>query len=113
MQQWTRLMQYAYVFMLAWQLVWLGLLPPPTGPQNTWLAVIACLPLLLPLMGVLRANHRSMVYGGIVLMIYFAAGVMEMWTNPAHRWPGMVQIMVVILYVAAFRRRVQANTDSG
>ena len=106
-------MQYAYVFMLAWQLVWLGLLPPPTGPQNTWLAVIACLPLLLPLMGVLRANHRSMVYGGIVLMIYFAAGVMEMWTNPAHRWPGMVQVMVVILYVAAFRRRVQANTDSG
>jgi len=104
-------MQYAYVFMLAWQLVWLGLLPPPTGPQNTWLAIIACVPLLLPLKGILRAIHRSMVYGGIVLMIYFAAGVMELWTNPAHRWPGLVQITVVVLYVAAFRMRVRANTD--
>ena len=104
-------MQYAYVFMLAWQLVWLGLLPPPIGPRNTWLAIIACLPLLLPLKGVVRNIHHSMVYGGIVLMIYFAVGVMEIWTNPAHRWPGVVQVMVVVIYIAAFRKRVQANTN--
>lgn len=105
-------MQYAYAFMLVWQLVWLGLLPPPAGPGNTWLAIIACLPLLLPLKGIIQNIHRSMVYGGIVLMIYLAAGVMEMWTNPAHRWPGMVQVSMVVIYIAAFRKRTQANSVS-
>ena len=106
----TRLMQIAYVFMLAWQLVWLGLLPSPAGPQNTWLAIIACLPLLLPLKGVIQNAYRSMVYGGIVLMIYLAAGVMEIWTNPAHRWPALVQVIVVVIYVAAFRKRARNGT---
>ena len=38
----------AYLATLVWQVVWHGLLPPPWGARNTWLALVACLPLLVP-----------------------------------------------------------------
>ena len=34
---------------LAWQVIWHGMLPPPLGYRNAWLAGFACLPLLIPL----------------------------------------------------------------
>lgn len=101
-------MQAAYLAVLVWQIIWLGLLPQPSGPQNIWLAVAACVLLVLPLYGVLKARHRSMIFGGVVLILYFTAGVTEVWTTPAHRWPASVQILLVITYIYAFRMRVKA-----
>ena len=101
-------MQASYVGVLVWQIVWLGLLPPPTGPQNMWLAVAACVLLILPIYGVLKANHRRMIFGGLILILYFTAGVTEFWTTAAHRWPASVQILLVIIYIFAFRMRVKA-----
>ena len=47
-------MMFAYFATLAWQLIWIGMLPPPAGPRNLWLAGFACLPLLIPITGLLR-----------------------------------------------------------
>lgn len=102
-------MLLTYVGTLAWQLIWLGLLPPPAGPANIWLAAFACAPLLLPLYGIIHQKHSSMIYGGIVLIAYFTIGVTEMWTNPAHRWPAMVQILLVVTYIFAFRMRIKKS----
>ena len=99
----------AYLGTLAWQVIWLGLLPQPAGPQNFWLLVFACLPLLLPLRGIIRTQHRSMVFGGIVLLIYFTAGVTEIWTNQAHLWPALVQVILVVTYFLAFRKHIQTG----
>jgi len=102
-------MLFAYIGTLAWQVIWLGLLPQPVGPKNFWLLVVACLPLLLPLRGIIRTTHRSMVYGGIVLLIYFTVGVTEIWTNEAHLWPAVVQIILVLIYFFAFRKHMRAG----
>ena len=75
-------MMLAYVGTLAWQLVWLGLLPPPAGPAKIWLAAMACAPLLLPLYGITQQKHSSMIYGGIVLLVYFTIGVTEINHQP-------------------------------
>ena len=107
-KRWTRLMQASYLGMLIWQLIWLGVLPQPAGPQNWWLALAACILLLLPLAGVLIARHRSMIFAGVILIVYFTAGVTELWTTPAHRWPASVQILLAIIYIFAFRMRVKA-----
>jgi len=109
MKHWTQVMLLAYFGTLAWQVIWIGLLPPPTGPRNLWLTVFACLPLLIPLAGLVRKRHRSMIWGGVILLIYFTAGVTEAWTNPAHLWPALVQITLVIVYIFAFRERVKAS----
>lgn len=104
-------MQFAYAATLLWQLVWLGLLPPPAGPQNLWLAILACLPLLLPLAGVIRAVHSSLIYGGIVLLMYFAIAVTELWTEPAHLWPALFQLVLALVYLFAFKMRIKSASE--
>jgi uncharacterized membrane protein len=102
-------MQFAYIGTLSWQLIWLAVLPMPTGPSNIWLAIFACLPFLFPLYGIIRGQHRSMIYGGIVLLMYFTIAVTQMWTNPAHHWPALLQILLVITYLIAFRQRIKSS----
>lgn len=101
-------MQIAYVGVLGWQLFWLGLLPEPFGPQNWWLAIAACVIPLLPLRGIISARHRSMIYGGVIMILYFTAAVMEIWTTPGYRLPASLQVLLVVIYIFAFRMRIKA-----
>lgn len=95
----------AYVATLAWQVIWHGLLPPPWGARNTWLALLACVPLLIPLTGLIRGHYRSMIWAGLLLMLYFTIGIMEIWSNPPQRLPAAVQVFLAIFYLFAFKRR--------
>ena len=95
----------AYFGTLVWQVIWHGLLPPPYGAQNIWLVVIACVPLLIPVVGLARNNYRSMIWAGLLLMLYFAIGIMEIWVNPPQRLPALVQVALAIFYLFAFRKR--------
>lgn len=94
-----------YFGTLAWQFIWHGLLPSPMGARNIWLAVLAGVPLLIPLIGLLRLNYRSMIWAGILLMLYLAIGIMEAWSNPPQRLPAMVQVILAVFYLFAFRKR--------
>lgn len=95
----------AYLATLTWQVVWHVLLPPPWGAHNIWLGLIACLPLLVPLAGLIRGNYRSMIWAGLLLMLYFTIGIMEAWSNPPQRLPAMVQVALAVFYLFAFRKR--------
>lgn len=108
MKRWSQLMLAAYLGTLAWQVVWHGLLPPPSGSQNAWLAITACLPLLIPLVGLLRMKYRSMIWAGLLLLPYFAVGIMEAWSNPPQRVPALVQVVLPVIYLLAFSRRNRA-----
>ena len=103
-------MLFAYFGTLVWQVIWIGLLPPPAGPRNAWLAAFACLPLLIPIAGLLRQQHRSMIWAGMLLLLYFTIGITEAWTNADHRWPALFQVAMAILYIFAFRARIKAGT---
>ena len=102
----------AYLGMLAWQLIWHGLLGPPFGTRSVWLTVISCLPLLIPLAGVIRMRYRSMIWAGLLLMLYFTIGVMEVWSNPPQRLPALVQVMLAIFYLFAFKKRNSYRSSS-
>ena len=97
-----------YLATLVWQVVWHGLLPPPWGTRNIWLALVACLPLLIPLFGLVRGNYRSMIWAGLLLMLYLTIGIMEIWSNPPQRFPAMVQVALAVFYLFAFRKRNQS-----
>lgn len=95
---------FSYLALLILQPVWHALLPAPRGAQAWWLGVIAALPLLLPLNGILRGSLRSMTWAGYLLLLYFAIGVMEAWSNPPQRLPALVQIgLVVVCFSSLFR----------
>ncbi len=98
----------AYLTTLVWQVIWFGLLPPPWGPQQPWLVIIACIPLLIPLAGLLRGRYRSLIWGGVVILLYFTIAITEAWVNPPQRLPALVQISLAIVYLFAFRQRNKA-----
>ena len=94
-----------YLGVLVWQVIWHGLLPPPLGVRNAWLATVACLPLCMPLTGLVRMKYRSMIWAGVLLMLYLAIGIMEAWSNPPQRIPALVQVALVVFYLLEFRQR--------
>lgn len=103
-----RLVAVFYLAVFVLQIVWHGFLPEPSGNQNWALALLAALPLALPLAGILAGRVRSMTWGGYLLVLYFTIGVMEVWSNPAQRAPALAQVTLVLLYVAClvwFTRR--------
>lgn len=100
----------SYLATLAWQVIWHGLLPPPLGARNIWLSLIACLPLLIPIRGLLRGNYRSMIWAGLLLMLYFTIGMMEVWSNPPQRLPALVQVFLGVFYLFAFKKRNRSKT---
>jgi uncharacterized membrane protein len=106
------MMLAAYFGTLVWQVIWHALLPPPLGSQNFWLAIAACVPLLIPVVGLSRSNYRSMIWAGLLLMLYFTIGVMEMWVNPPQRLAALVQVLLTAFYLLAFKKRNLAQIHS-
>jgi uncharacterized membrane protein len=92
----------AYLALLLLQILWHGLLPEPTGAQNWVLALVASLPLLLPLAGISAGSRRSMTWGSFVAVLYFVIGVMEAWSNPAQRIPAVIQVVLSLTYCGLF-----------
>ncbi|MEW6131896.1 MAG: DUF2069 domain-containing protein [Pseudomonadota bacterium] len=61
---------------LAWEL-WLA----PLRPGGSWL-VLKTLPLLLPLMGILKGRRYTYQWASMFILIYFTEGVMRAWSDP-------------------------------
>ena len=97
-----------YLALIALQIVWHALLPPPHGSGNWILAALAVVPLLLPLKGVLQGSLRSMTWAGYLVMLYLVIGIMEAWANPAQRLAALLQVVLVAVFVVSvlvFSRR--------
>jgi len=90
-----------YLALLLLQPTWHFLLPGPWGSQNWILALVASLPLLLPIAGIAAGRSRSMTWGGFLAVLYFVIGVVEAWANPGQRIPACVQIVLSLGYCAA------------
>lgn len=91
----------SYLALIALQTVWHFLLPPPGGAGNWILALVATIPLLLPVKGVLSGSLRSMTWAGYLVMLYLIVGVVEAWANPSQRIPALLQVLIVILFVGS------------
>lgn len=101
-----------YLALVAHQLAWHALLPPPHGAGKWWLALLAAAPLLLPLKGLLKGSLRSMTWAGYLAMLYLVIGVMEAWANPDQRYAALAQVLLVVVFVVAvlrFSRQVPRN----
>ena len=91
----------SYLVLIILQPVWHALLPQPMGAGNWLLAVLATIPLLLPLKGLLTGLLRSMTWAGYLVMLYLIIGIMEAWSNPPQRIPALLQTLVVVIYIGS------------
>ena len=108
----ARILQAAFLLLLLLQVTWHALLPSPHGNGSWILAVVATVPLLFPIPGILEGRVRSMTWGAYVLVLYFVLGIMESWSNPAQRIMALSQVSLTLLYFAALLllvRRLKQN----
>ena len=96
-----QLLTGSYLALLGLQVVWHALLPRPMGAGSWLLAVLAAIPLLLPLRGLLAGSLRSMTWAGYLVMLYLIIGIMEAWSNPPQRIPALLQTLLVVIFVAS------------
>jgi uncharacterized membrane protein len=104
-------MQFSYLAILAWQPIWHVLLPWPYGASNIWLGLAALVPMLIPLTGLLKLDHRALIWCGLILLIYFVIAVMEAWSNPPQRLPALVQAVLVVCYFFAIKLDSASRKD--
>lgn len=96
---WLLALRACYLALIALQTIWHAVLPRPHGAGLWLLAAVATVPLLLPLRGVLRGSLRSITWAGYLLMLYLVIGAMEAWSNPAQRFPALLQTLLVMIFV--------------
>ena len=95
---WTRSLQMIFALILLLQPIWHWLLPPPRGNASWVLGLVAAVPLLLLIPGIMSGHVRSMTWGAYLLVLYFVVGIMEAWSNPAQRIAALSQVALTLLY---------------
>jgi uncharacterized membrane protein len=94
----------SYIALLLLQPVWHFLLPKPLGSALWWLGLLAMMPLIPMLRGILVGSIRSMTWAGYLLIAYGVIGVMEAWSNPPQRIPALTQTLLVVVCIYGMLR---------
>jgi uncharacterized membrane protein len=87
----------ALIFLcLAWEL-WLA----PLRAGGSWL-VLKALPLLAPLMGLLRGRRYTSQWASMLILAYFAEGAVRAWSETGTaRWLALAEILLSLAFFAA------------
>ena len=100
----------ALIFLcVAWEL-WLA----PIRPGGSWL-VLKTLPLLLPLMGILKGRRYTYQWAPMLMLAYFTEGVVRAWSDQGlSAWlgGGEVVLTVVFFFAAIYYAKLSAPSLS-
>lgn len=88
------------IWLIGWLVAW-EIFVAPLHPGGSLLALKA-LPLLLPLRGVIKRDLYTLQWSSMVILIYFAEGVVRAWadTSEASRAMAIGEIVLVVVYYA-------------
>ncbi len=88
------------IWLIGWLVAW-EVFVAPLHPGGSLLALKA-LPLLLPLRGVIKRDLYTLQWSSMVILIYFAEGVVRAWadTTEASRLMALGEIALVVVYFA-------------
>jgi uncharacterized membrane protein len=96
----------ALIFLcLAWEL-WLA----PMRPGGSWM-VLKTLPLLLPLMGILKGRRYTYQWAPMLVLAYFSEGVMRAWSETgmsAQLAMTEIVLSVVFFFAAIYYAKLSA-----
>ncbi|MBT9589432.1 MAG: DUF2069 domain-containing protein [Thiobacillus sp.] len=87
----------ALIFLcVAWEL-WLA----PIRPGGSWL-VLKALPLLLPLMGILKGRRYTYQWASMLVLAYFTEGVVRAWSDTGlSAWLAGAEVVLSVAFFFA------------
>lgn len=88
------------IWLIGWLVAW-EVFVAPLHPGGSLLALKA-LPLLLPLRGVIKRDLYTLQWSSMVILVYFAEGVVRAWadTSEASRIMAFGEVVLVVVYYA-------------
>ena len=88
------------MLLIVWLVAW-EMLVAPLQPGGSWLALKA-LPLLIPLRGVVKRDLYTLQWSSMVILLYFAEGVVRAWSdrNDLSRAMALGEVLLVCAYFA-------------
>ncbi|MGR5067003.1 MULTISPECIES: DUF2069 domain-containing protein [Vibrio] len=83
--------------LLAWVAIWQLALSPHPHLSSTTLAIAWCIPLLLPLPGILAGKPYTHAWANFVLMLYFLHALTILYVDDGERWLAVVELVLTSL----------------
>lgn len=80
--------------LLGWVAAWQLSLSPHPHISNLTLAIAWCIPLLLPLPGILAGKPYTHAWANFVLMLYFLHGLTLVYVDGGERWLALVELLL-------------------
>ena len=87
------------------QLVWHGVLSPVTGTPMVLVLALALAPMLAVIPAARHSFRRALLVGGIVSLLYFSHGVMELMASPDTRWLAAIEVVLAVIAIFGIRKR--------
>ncbi|MGA8277980.1 MAG: DUF2069 domain-containing protein [Rhodanobacteraceae bacterium] len=91
----------AWAGLVLLQFVWYLWLAPPTRAAPVLALLLTVPPLLLPLLALRRGLRRTLLWVGIVSLVYFCHGVVAAWLLAADRLPALIEVTLSVTLIAA------------
>lgn len=80
------------IWCVAWEM-WIA----PLKPGGSW-AVLKAVPLLFPLLGVIKRDIYTLQWTSMMILIYFIEGVVRAWADKVTPWLGWGEVAIVVVY---------------
>ncbi|WP_104402035.1 DUF2069 domain-containing protein [Vibrio penaeicida] len=83
--------------LLGWVALWQISLSPHPHINSLTLALAWCVPLLLPLPGILAGKPYTHAWANFVLMLYFLHALTILYVNEGERWLAVVELLLTTI----------------
>lgn len=94
-----RLALAAFIALATLQVVWYGWWFPSTSLSRSAAISLALVWFALPLLAARISANAAMLVAGLISLLYFSHGVMELWANPQERVPAGLEILLSLIVV--------------
>lgn len=86
------------IWLIGWLVAWEAFVAPLQ--PGSWLLSLKALPLLLPLRGVIKRDLYTLQWSSMMILIYFAEGVVRAWADQTllSRQMAMGEVALVVVF---------------
>ena len=100
-----------WIGLILWQFTWLYLLPAPRGKENLTFALVMTVPLLIPLLGILRLRDRALIWGAYLALFASMLGMTELWSDATERPAAGLQLALAVAFLFFVARATRRRKD--